>query len=230
VNLRSPWTETRGNPLYKLALLVLAAAPAWAAPSLAFTLDTDHCTNGCGSGSYGTIVVSDLGGGSVNVLVTLTAGQFVDTGFPGSFGFNVGGIPTLAPTFHTAGWKLLTNTSGSLHFDGFGLFGYTAICDYTGGACGNGGGHPANGLILSFDLTASGGLTPSMLDVLSTLPPGSERAFFVADIIGTNGNTGPVGAVGNPPDGGLPAVPEPSSVILLSTTFVAVLLLMRRKR
>ena len=66
--------------------------------------------------------------------------------------------------------------------------GLALVCN----VCSNGGSNPFAGPI-SFDITASG-LTPGSLQQLSTIPPGSAQAYFVADILGTTGNTGTVGA------------------------------------
>ena len=189
------------------------------ADSYSFTVD--HCTGGCGTAPFGTVDVTQDGANTVKLVVTLTAGdKFVSTGFPGSLGFNISGNPTISVSNLTAGWSLLSTTAGDLHFDGFGNLDYALTCDI----CGNGGSNPFANPV-SFDVTAAG-LTPTSFAELSRLPPGSDQVYFVADIIGTTGNTGPVGATLSQT-----AVPEPSSVLLLGAgaSLLALSLLRRRK-
>jgi len=181
--------------------LAFAAMPAFA-DQYGFTVD--HCTGGCGTAPFGTVDVTQDGANTVKLVVTLTAGdKFVSTGFPGSLGFNIIGNPTIGISNLTSGWSLISTTAGNLHFDGFGNLDYALSCDI----CGNGGSNPFAGPI-SFDVTAAG-LTAASFKELSRLPPGSDQVYFVADIIGTTGNTGPVGATLNQT-----AVPEPSSLLL----------------
>ncbi|HEY6991289.1 MAG TPA: PEP-CTERM sorting domain-containing protein [Bryobacteraceae bacterium] len=181
----------------------------------------DHCSGSCGTAPFGTVDVTQDGTNTVKLVVSLSAGdKFVSTGFPGSFGFNISGNPTIGISNLTAGWSLLSTTAGNLHFDGFGNLDYALSCD----SCGNGGSNPFAGPI-SFDITAAG-LNPASFAELSRLPPGSEQTFFVADIIGTNGKTGPVGATLTQT-----AVPEPGTVSLLAAGALSLLFVgLRRNR
>jgi hypothetical protein len=120
-------------------------------------------------------------------------------------GFDLIGNPTIAVSNLTTGWSLLSTTAGNLQFDGFGNMDYALVC----GACGSGGSNPQPGS-LSFDVTAAG-LTPGSFEELSRIPPGSAQAYFVADILGTTGNTGPVGATLT----SITTIPEPGSLALL---------------
>ena len=198
--------------------LAFAALPALA-DQYSFTLD--HCSGGCGTAPFGTVDVTQDGTNTVKLVVNLTSGdKFVSTGFPGSFAFNIVGNPTIGISNLTAGWSLLNTTAGNLQFDGFGNLDYALTCD----SCGSGGSNPFAGPI-SFDITATG-LTPTSFAELSRIPPGSERAYFVADIIGTNGKTGPVGATLSQT-----AVPEPGTVSLLASGALLLLFIgLRRKR
>lgn len=199
------------------ALLCLAFA---AMPALAdqYTLTIDNCTGGCGSSPFGTIDVTQNGTNTVKVAVTLSPNvAFVDTGFPGSFGFDLVGTPTIAVSNLTTGWSLLSTTAGSLHFDGFGDLDYALTCT----ACGSGGSNPFTSPI-SFDVTATG-LTPAAFMQLSSIPPGSDQAYFVADILGSNGKTGPVGAT-------LASAPEPSALTLFGAgAFMVAFSFVRRR-
>jgi hypothetical protein len=198
--------------------LAFAALPALA-DQYSFTMD--HCSGGCGTAPFGTVDVTQDGTNTVKLVVTLTTGdKFVSTGFPGSFGFNISGNPNIGISNLTAGWSLLSTTAGNLHFDGFGNLDYALTCD----TCGSGGSNPFAGPI-SFDITATG-LTPTSFAELSRLPPGSEQTYFVADIIGTTGNTGPVGATLSQT-----AAPEPGSISLLAAGALLLLFIgLRRNR
>ncbi len=201
--------------LMMLALLGLGAA----VPALAdvYSLTIDHCTGGCGAPPLGTIDVTQAGTNTVQVDVSLTPGdRFVSTGFAGSFAFDLTGDPVISVSDLTAGWSLLSTSAGSLHFDGFGDLGYTLVCN----ACGNGGSYPFAGPI-SFDVTAPG-LTPANFQELSS--GGSAQVNFVADILGTTGNTGPVGATLTST-----SVPEPATLGLLSLGLAGGMLVLRRR-
>ncbi len=209
---------------FKLFLPALLSLGFAALPAMAdqYSLTQDHCSGGCGTAPFGTIDVTQDGTNTVKLVVTLSGSdKFVSTGFPGSFGFDIVGNPSIGISNLTSGWSLLSTTAGDLHFDGFGLLDYALLCN----VCGNGGSNPFAGPI-SFDITALG-LTPGSFKELSRLPPGSEQTYFVADIIGSNGKTGPVGAMlVNTP------VPEPTSFLLFGSgaSLLALSVLRRRKR
>ena len=198
--------------------LLVAAAPASAT---SYTLTVDGCTGSCGTAPFGTVDVVQDGTNTVKLTASLSSGdKFVSTGFPGSFGFDVIGDPTITVSNLTAGWSLLSKTSGDLHFGAFGNVDYALVCN----VCGSGASNPFVAPI-SFDVTASG-LTPASFAELSRIPPGSTRAYFVADIQGTTGNTGIVGAITATSN-----APEPGGFLLcgLGTLMVVFGLLPRRK-
>jgi hypothetical protein len=193
-------------------------------PALAdqYTFTIDHCSGGCGTAPFGTVDVTQDGTDTVKLTVSLTSGdEFVRTGFPGSFAFDIIGNPTISISSVTAGWSLLSTTAANLQFDGFGDLDYALLCN----ACGPGGSSPFAGPI-SFDLTATG-LTPANFAELSSIPPGNNQAYFVADILGSGGNSGLVGATLSPAT----AAPEPSTVLLLGAgAFMLGLSSLRRRR
>lgn len=205
----------------RLALIgmVVCALAAFAAPASAtsFEFNIDHCSGTCGGGPYGTIGLSQFATGDVLVDVTLDPAVigYVSTGFPGSFAFNlVDPDPTIDVTFvnPSSGWHLLSTDAGSLHFDGFGYLEYALVCD----DCGNGGSNPQD-VQLTFHVK-SPGLTP--LSFLERSTGGNSDVYFVADIMGSNGKTGPVGA--DLCDGRCDVivqdtVPEPASLLLLGS-------------
>jgi len=204
----------------RLSLILLALLGLGSGlPALAdvYSLTIDHCSGGCGTPSFGTIDVTQAGTDTVQVDVTLTPGdQFVRTGFSGSFAFDLIGNPAISVSDLTAGWSLLSPNAGSLHLDGFGNLEYALVCT----VCGNGASHPFVGPI-SFDVAAAG-LTPANFQELSV--GGSAQAYFVADIRGTTGNTGPVGATSI-----TTSAPEPATIGLM-TLGLAGATLMRRRR
>src|SRR5262245_6934980 len=196
--------------------LAATAAPA-SATSLSFEFNVDHCTGTCGGAPYGTVDLSQFAAGDVLVDVTLDPDVigYVSTGFPGSFSFNLKDPdPAIAVTFDSpnSGWHLLNTVAGSHQFDGFGDLDFVLVCD----ACGNGGSNPQH-VQLTFHVQAPGRTPESFLE-LSTAK--NSGVYFVADIMGSNRKTGPVGA-------GLcdescdvvvqDTVPEPASLLLLGS-------------
>jgi PEP-CTERM motif-containing protein len=207
----------------KLLLPALLSLGLVTLPAMAdqYSLTQDHCTGGCGTAPFGTIDVTQDGTNTVKLVVTLSGSdKFVSTGFPGSFGFDLVGNPTIGISNLTSGWSLLSTTAGNLHFDGFGSLDYALLCN----ACGHGASNPFAGPI-SFDITAAG-LTPGSFKELSR-PPGSEQTYFVADILGSTGNTGVVGATLVKT-----AVPEPTSLLLFGSgaSLLGLSVLRRRKK
>ncbi len=200
--------------LLLLALLGLGAGlPAFAD---IYSLTIDHCSGGCGTAPFGTINVTQDGMNTVLVDVSLTSSEFVNTGFPGSFAFDLLGNPTISVTNLTSGWSLLSTSAGSLHFDGFGNLDYALLC----AICGNGGSNPFPGPI-SFDVTAPGLTAASFADPSTG---GSPSVYFAADIIGSTGNTGPVGAM---PSG--TSVSEPAPLGLMTLALASAMLVSRRQ-
>ncbi len=182
-----------------------------------YSLTIDHCSGGCGAPPFGTIQVAQDGPNTVRVDVSLlNSSEFVSTGFPGSFAFDLLGNPTISVANLTSGWSLLSSSAGSLHFDGFGKLDYALVC----AICGNGGSNPFPGPI-SFDVTAPGLATASFEDLSAG---GSPPVYFVADIIGSTGNTGPVGATLIST-----SVPEPTPLGLMGIGLACGMLLRRRQ-
>jgi hypothetical protein len=164
---------------------LLASAPAQATT---FDLTSDHCTGGCLGGltSAGTVSVTETGTNQLHFAISLATGfSIINTGFDGSFAFDLNPNQTVTYSNLTAG---VTPVGGNpvgaqnlTQFDGFASFEYAVLVDAQGGGHGIG---PS----LSFDLTGSN-LT------LASLQQNSAGAFFVVDVLsGTTGNTGLVDA------------------------------------
>ena len=140
---------------------------------------------------------------------------YVATGFPGSFAFNLVDDPTIAVTFDSPSSRLAPVEHRSrvrISSTDSATSSTSLICD----ACGNGGSNPQD-VQLTFHVQAPN-LTPESFLELSTAK--NAGVYFVADIMGSNGLTGPVGA--DLCDGSCDVVvqetvPEPASLLLLGS-------------
>jgi len=222
-----------------LGLAGLAAMPAMA--DVQYTFTSDHCSGGCGTAPYGTVTLHDEGGGTVDVTVSLSgSNKFVATGFAGSFMWNLTSNPTITVSSVSSGWGLddldggnpnqtAAATGSNISFDGLGNFDYAMVCT----ACGNGGSNPQPGP-LTFKVTASGLTLSSFAENSRTNQGNIDPNGFVmgADILGSTGNTGPVGATGPGTvctDCQQSTVPEPTSIALFGGVLLFVARQVRRR-
>ncbi len=182
-------------------LASLAAAPAMNAATITYDLTVNGCSGsgGCGTGTFGTIQLTDNGltgsAAAVNVVLTLTqAGErFAGSGAGDALEFNVAGTVTI--TAITSGFAVgpAPDTAST-----FGSFSHSVTCTTCqGGQAGNPSGP------LSFTVGSSSGVTISSFT-------GNPTYFFASDIVG-NGNTGNVGALGTTTS----TTPEPTTLSML---------------
>jgi protein with PEP-CTERM/exosortase system signal len=213
--------EKSMSTLKKLLLLTAAvsfmAAGTANASTIVYNLTSDHCTGGCltGQTNGGTITITDTAGG-ISFNVTLSDGnEFVNTGFPLTFGFNLDGITQITYGGLNTGWLIPDvvpvnkQNAGTYHMDGLGDFEYGVLWSLQGG--GNATPGP-----LTFTIIASGLTT-------SSLQANALGQFFAVDILsGTTGNTGLLDAsLARVPDGG-------STIVLLGSALMAFGVLRRR--
>lgn len=210
-----------------LALGVIAlvfSAPA-RADQLQFSLNLSGCSGGC-TVPAGTVTLTQ-DGSLVDVSVSLTNGDFIDTGSHTSFAFDIAGAPkiniTNLPLSSGFTFPADSNTDSP-----FGTFDYGIDCIATGTpglppgtpTCGPGASNSVPPP-LTFTVGLANGNALSINDFTGHLytPDGPDaHVFFAADIYdNSTGNTGAVGAV-----------PEPSSVALLGCSLAGVVAIRRK--
>jgi PEP-CTERM motif len=213
---------------------IIGAFSLLTAPAKAdiYTVTTDHCSGGCGTGE-GTVTVTQDGANTVKIDVEGVGSGFdfiaSGAGVENSFFFNIKAItggnvdnPTISVSNLTSGWQLVSTTAGSYAGDGLsGDFEYALTCHFSGGACEQNGSAGATPPPLIFDVTAAGLTAASFNDPGGT--SGANTAEFAADVLAA-GNTGLVGFSMT-----ASTVPEPSSLWVLGIAFAGLTIIARKK-
>jgi hypothetical protein len=201
------------------SLLVLSAGFSLA--STVFTLDQNGCTPGCGTPPFATVTLTDNGTGAsayVSVTETLLATneRFAGGGAGDALEFNV--VGPISITALTAGFAIGPAPDSA---STFGPFLESVTCSTcTGGQSTNPAGP------LSFNVSSTAGVTTASF-VGNNYHNGDY--FFASDIVGNNGKTGNVAALGGGTiTGG--SVPEPLSMFLMGAGLLGIGVLRKFRR
>jgi len=191
------------------AVLLLGAGSAGA--SSIYDLTSDHCTGtgGCGTPPFGTVTLTQ-NGANVDVTVHLFApNMFVKTQAVDlqAFKFNATGVVVGDITVdQTVAGQTLAAQAGAFNGNGTGSFGFGIQCT----TCSQGASDAFSNDIVFHVSTAT---------IADLTAPNDKNNLFVADIIGSTGNTGPVDV----------SVPEPATAALLGLGLVGLAAAGRRR-
>jgi hypothetical protein len=197
-----------------LAVTVAASALAFCSSSalaVTYNLNIDNCTGGCAGGAsppFATVDVTAVGG-NLDFTVTLLDGlQFNKstglTAFVFGFSDKVASVTNIVDN----GPGTFTSVTGPLMQDGFATFKQGITNTATGGT------------VLSFEV-----LNETIANLIGSTGAGQfSGSLFSADVVGLNGNTGPIGG------GVVAGVPEPATWGMMLLGFLGLGFAFRQSR
>src|SRR5882724_4212573 len=200
--------------------LCASAVPA-SAGVIVYNFDQDNCSSGCGLSNYGTVTLTDILGGGVNVKIALLGGSgLIDTGAldKHTLTFALAGSPSVT----IAGLPSLWSYAGPADYTpggGFGTFNYVINCN---DACG-----PSNPWTSGLDFNVT---TTSITTSLFVDGGSAKDTYFVADISNPNGGNALTGRIGASYSGHGTEEPEPFTLSLFGAGVAGVAALRRRKK
>ena len=179
----------RLSNILSAAAIATAAFIAPASAGVIYNFNQDNCSgSGCGLSNYGTVTLTDLVGGGVNVKVALLGGSgLIDTGALSGHAMTFALAGTPVPTVTITGLpSLWTYTKMSYSPNGgFGAFNYVIDCN---AACA-----PNNPWTSGLDFN----ITTTTITTASFIDGGTVKdTYFVADISNPNGGNALTGRIG----------------------------------
>jgi|GEM_PF-3378971 len=219
-------TSIKAITVAALIGLSASAIPA-SAGVIVYNFDQDNCSSGCGLTNYGTVTLTDIVGGGVNVKVALLGGSgLIDTGAldKHTMAFALAGAPAVTIT----GLPSLWTATGPTSFTpggGFGTFNYFLDCNT---ACASNSPWTAG---LDFNITTASITTASFIDGGTV-----TDTYFVADISNPNGGNAKTGRIGasyigtGTPRITITEVPEPFTLSLFGAGLAGAAALRRRRK
>jgi PEP-CTERM motif-containing protein len=200
-------------------LIGLCAAPASAA--VIYKFDQDNCSSGCGLSNYGTVTLTDIAGGGVNVKIDLLGGSgLIDSGALTfhALAFKLAGAPVVDITGLPSPWSY-AGPSNYTPGGGFGTFNYILDCN---AACAPNNPWTSG---LDFDVTTTSITTASFIDGGS-----ASDTYFVADISNPNDGHALTGRIGASYSGHGTEIPEPFTLSLFGMGVAGVAAIRRRRK
>ena len=166
------------------AIAAVVAGVSTPASAITFDFTSDHCSGGCGTPPFGSVTLTQ-NGANVSVDVDLFGtNAFAKTGAADmqAFKFNATGVvlTDITVTQNASGQTLAAQT-GAFNGDGTGNFSFGIACTTCGGGSSS---------AFSTDII----FTVANATIADLTAPNNLGIVFVADIIGSTGNTGPVDA------------------------------------
>jgi len=196
------------------AMAAVGLALAGQAQATTYTLTDDHCTGTCGGlSSYGTIDVT--GTTTLDIVVNLASNVSFNANGAGldTISWDLVGNPNISVSLPALWGVNGAQSAGSHHEDGFGDWDYVVNLAM---------GSPTTSHV-EFFVTGAGANAGNTLTLDHNFID-NQNIYFTADVLGSNGKTGLIGAT----LGG--GVPEPAAWAMMLLGFGGIGALLRNRR